>query len=85
MPDEEKKAEQGDMECKPHITRHFLSITYMIYIICYESLIWGGCGYVVFFLNYSGAWFLLAILASGSAYPPHKWNGLLTGKKENGE
>jgi hypothetical protein len=50
-----------------------IMITYMIYIICYETLIVGGCGYVVFFLGHSGWWFVLAGIFSAAAYSPKKW------------
>jgi hypothetical protein len=48
-------------------------ITYLIYIVIYETLIWGGIGYSVFFLDHSGWWFLLAMMASGAAYTPYHW------------
>ncbi len=53
------------------------SITYLIYIVLYETLILGGCGYAVFVLGASGHWFWLALLLSGSAYTPEKWAALL--------
>ena len=57
-----------------------LQITYLIYIILYETLIIGGCGYVVFGLGHSGWWFVLAVLFSGAAYTPKKWRKLQTKK-----
>jgi hypothetical protein len=62
------------------VSSRFIVITYLIYIVFYESLILGGCVYVVFFLNRSGWWFLLAVLLSSSAYSPAQWHKLLTGK-----
>jgi hypothetical protein len=50
-------------------------LTYLIYIILYEGMIFGGTGYVVFFLDMSGWWFALAMLIGGCAYPPNKWFG----------
>lgn len=48
-------------------------ITYLIYIVFWESLIFGGTFYVVFWLNHSGWWFILAVILGGSAYSPSKW------------
>lgn len=48
-------------------------ITYLIYIVIFELLIWGGIGYAVFFLDESGWWFLFAIMVSNSAYTPYHW------------
>ena len=48
-------------------------ITYLIYIIFWESLIFGGVGYVVFWLGHSGWWFALALVVGSMAYSPLKW------------
>lgn len=48
-------------------------ITYLIYIIFFEGLVIGGCGYSVFVLGHSGWWFLLATFFSGVAYHPISW------------
>ena len=48
-------------------------ITYLIYIVLLEAMIFGGTGYVVFVLDRSGWWFVLSILISGCAYSPQKW------------
>lgn len=53
------------------------TITYLIYIIAFETLVLGGCGYAVFVLNRSGWWFLLAVFLSASAYAPERWAQLL--------
>ena len=47
-------------------------LTYLIYIVCYESLVIGGTAYVVFWLGHSGWWFLLTALLSGAAYKPER-------------
>ena len=70
---------------KGAVSSRFVVITYLIYIVFYETMILGGCAYVVFFLNRSGWWFLLAVLLSGSAYSPDKWHRLLTGKIDKDE
>lgn len=66
---------------------NFIAITYLIYIVLYEILIIGGCGYVVFVLGHSENWWWLAVLFSMGAYKPHTWHELLTGKlnSENAE
>ena len=48
-------------------------LTYLIYIIFWESLVFGGCGYAVFVLGHNGWWFLLAFFLGASAYSPAKW------------
>lgn len=48
-------------------------ITYLIYIIFWGTLVFGGTGYVVFVLDNSGWWFALALVIGGSAYSPLKW------------
>ena len=48
-------------------------LTYLIYIVFWESLVIGGAGYAVFAMGASGWWFLLAALLSGVAYPPNLW------------
>lgn len=58
-----------------------LCISYLLYILFWETLIIGGTGYAVFVLGYSGWWFLLAYTLSVSAYPPKKWAKLLQKKK----
>lgn len=48
-------------------------ITYLIYIVLWEGLVFGGTGYAVFVLDRSGWWFALAILIGSMAYSPLKW------------
>ena len=54
-----------------HLT--YLNLTYLIYIIFWELLVFGGAGYAVFFLNHSGWWFLAALIIGGCAYKPREW------------
>ena len=49
------------------------AVTYLIYIVLWEGLIFGGTGYAVFVLDYSGWWFALAIFMSSLAYKPNTW------------
>jgi hypothetical protein len=62
-------------------TNYFIVWTYLLYVLFYETLVIGGCGYVVFGLGHSGWWFLLAVLFSCGTYSPERWHGLLTGKE----
>lgn len=48
-------------------------LTYLIYIVFWESLVFGGTGYAVFVLGASGWWFALAVLLGCMAYSPLKW------------
>lgn len=64
---------------------NFIAITYLIYIVLYETLIIGGCGYVVFVLGHSADWWFLAVLFSAGAYKPNTWIDLLTIKTETNE
>lgn len=48
-------------------------ITYLIYIIFWEGMLFIGTGYIVFWLDYSGWWFLLAVFLGAGAYSPLKW------------
>jgi hypothetical protein len=48
-------------------------LTYLIYILCWEGLIFGGTGYAVFVGGHSGWWFVLAIFLGCSAYKPQHW------------
>jgi hypothetical protein len=48
-------------------------LTYLIYIVLWEGMIFGGTGYAVFILDRSGWWFALALLIGSGAYSPTKW------------
>jgi hypothetical protein len=48
-------------------------ITYLIYIVVYETLVLGGCAYVVFWKGASPWWFVLAVMLSNAAYKPSHW------------
>ena len=48
-------------------------VTYLIYIVLFEALVLGGCGYAVFVLGHSGWWFVLAVVLSAAAYRPTNW------------
>ena len=62
----------------PNVSNRLIPVTYMIYIILWEALVIGGFGYVVFVLNYSAWWMLLAVILSAGAYKPKSWRNLLT-------
>jgi len=48
-------------------------ITYLIYIILWEVMVFGGIGYAVFVLEESPGWFVLAYRLGVSAYRPEQW------------
>jgi hypothetical protein len=53
-----------------------IAITYLIYVILWDGMIFAGCGYAVFWLHESGWWFLAACFVGGCAYQPDKWADL---------
>lgn len=59
-----------------------MEITYLIYIVLWEGLVFGGTGYAVFWLGRSGWWFLAAVFIGGLAYSPLKW---IHGKSDEDE
>jgi hypothetical protein len=64
------------------MTNNLLIISYLIYIIIWESIAILGTGYIVFILNNSKWWMLLSILLTAAAYSPKRWNELLKNKEE---
>lgn len=48
-------------------------VTYLIYIIFWEGLVFGGLGYAVFVMGHNGWWMLAAVILGGMAYSPLKW------------
>lgn len=48
-------------------------ITYLIYIIFWECFVLGGGAYVVFVLDRSAWWMILAVALAGCAYRPSMW------------
>jgi hypothetical protein len=48
-------------------------LTYLIYIVFWASLLFGGTGYAVFVLGHSGWWFALATILATCSYSPSKW------------
>lgn len=60
-------------------------ITYLIYILLYEGMIWGGFFYAVFFLQASVYWWILAVVASAAAYKPSDWHGHASNKDSKSE
>lgn len=76
---DDKHSESGN-STKPNVSSRFILVTFLIYSLVYEGLVLGGCGYVVFVLGYSGWWFVLAVILSGSQFKPLDWHCLVTGK-----
>ncbi len=59
-----------------------IQITYLIYIVFWESLIFGGGFYLVLERNWSPWWLVLSLILSLVAYSPSKWRQLVDDKKE---
>jgi len=57
--------------------------SYLIYIICYETLVIAGTGYAVFVLGHSGWWWLLGVLFSAGCWKPERWSALWDEKIAN--
>ena len=57
----------------------FIAITYLLYIVFWESMVLGGIGYAVFVLGKSPWWMLYAIILSFAAYSPKKWGEMYNG------
>lgn len=58
-------------------------ITYLIYIVLWESLCIVGSGYVVFGLHRSGWYMVLGVWLSTAAYSPKKWGQLWSDKADS--
>jgi hypothetical protein len=58
------------------------ALTYLIYIVLWEIFTLGGCTYLVFFRSASPWWYVLAVILSGSAYPPAQWAALFDKEQE---
>ena len=67
---------ESQPSCLGAVSSRFVVITYLIYIIIWETMVLGGFGYVVFELGKSGLWMLLAVYMSASAYKPESWRQL---------
>jgi hypothetical protein len=57
--------------------------TYLVYIVLWEGLIFGGAGYAVFWLGHSAWWILAALFVGGCAYSPMKWIHGIDNKASN--
>jgi hypothetical protein len=53
-----------------------IAITYLIYIVFWYGGLIGGCAYIVFWLNHSGWWFLLAIILADLGLSSKEWKKL---------
>jgi hypothetical protein len=51
-------------------------ITFLIYEIFWCCLVLGGCSYIVFWMHYSGWWFVLAIVLLTASFKPKHWRSL---------
>jgi hypothetical protein len=58
------------------------ALTYLIYIIFWESLVLGGSIYLYRWQGWSGWWVVLGIFLSLSAYGPWRWRQLFEREDE---
>ena len=79
MENETPKQEETKALNKAFVSRIFLIITYLIYIIFWESLCLCGGAYMVIHFDRSGWWMLLAVVCGGACFKPHTWYGLWDG------
>ena len=61
------------------------ALTYLIYIIFWESLVLGGSIYLYGWRGWSGWWVALGFLLSTMAYSPKKWGQLFKEDYETGK
>jgi len=52
------------------------AVTYLIYILAWESLVLGGCSYLVFWRGADPHWFWFAVFLTFCALNPKKWCSL---------
>lgn len=52
------------------------SVTYLIYIILFKGVIFSAGYHVVFNLNNSGWWILVAFIVGGTIISPRRWAAL---------
>lgn len=64
------------------VNDRFVAVTYLIYIIIWETMVLGGFGYIIFWLGHSAWWIIVAIVLSGAAYKPERWQCLVSKCKE---
>ena len=55
------------------MSKSWLGVTYLLYVVWWDAVLFGGAGYVVFWLDRSPWWFLLAVILSGCSYTPGQW------------
>jgi len=58
-------------------------VTYLIYIIFWESLCIGGSVCMTIFFNKNEAWIVAGIILGASCFKPHRWYSLLDGIERN--
>jgi len=57
-----------------------IALTYLIYIIFWETLCLGGCAYFVIEHDADPLWFVLAVVLSGSCIKPSQWKKMTSNK-----
>lgn len=61
----------------------YVGVTYLIYVLAYETLTLGGTAYAVFVLNHSGWWFVLGVVLSSGCFMPKRWRELWFSRRDN--
>ena len=72
----ETKATEQRVSPAPILLGALSMITYLIYCIVWDVGIMVACGYLVFWKDQSGWWFLLAMIIAGTSYQPATWRKL---------
>jgi hypothetical protein len=55
---------------------NLLIITYLIYCIVYELMVWGGGMYIILNYDWSAWWIVFIAILSGSQIKPENWRNL---------
>jgi len=76
---EEQKTEIDCRQANAKSIAKIAMITYLIYIILYEALIWCVCSWAVFIMQRSGWWMLFGFLLSICCIRPLSWYSLIDG------
>lgn len=74
-----KHVEKTSLCEKRHQRKKILIITYLIYIILYETLCLGGGAFIVIKYNKSFDWMMLGLLCGAVCFKPRAWYALWDG------
>ena len=60
------------------VNDRFVVVTYLIYIVFWQTMIFGGFGYIIFVLGHTAWWAIVAMILWDGAYTPEQWQRLLS-------